>query len=461
MNSQEHSIWAGLPLASDRSQKNLSQSHAKRPRAMVACAESLEGRTLLTAAMVHQYSFSRGVEDSVRSSDWPFGANGTLVNGAAVSDNALNLQGAAYAQLPGKLIPSLDFSVTLLARETTDSDGYVELLSQGFSGAPGFYVGHDPEYQIRVGDEWQDTGVDFPRDHNWHQYAVVSDTASNQTRLYIDGQLQATRESATIISQMDDATRLGAQYKWYGENLQGGIADVRIFNGAMTDSQLAGVFAADRALFPPVVDPGGTYVTRHGQDQILDASKSYDPYGGPLTFTWDLNLDGDFSDASGASPTVSWARLQTLGVGNGGHTYRLRVQNPLGTVVDRVANAFIIAAPTPGAARSLNDLDDPYPENDLPAVRLQLQPPAPRDLPHYGRLNGRRLCAGEGRGRHARRRRLGAGRVLEHPNRRERERLELQLRRAAGARRGRLKGPVGGDRILEQQEWSEADHGLR
>lgn len=41
-----------------------------------------------------------------------------------------------------------------------------------------------------------------------------------------------------------------------------------------------------------------------------------DPDKDPLTYTWDLNGDGLFADAGGA--TLTWAQLQALGIGDDG-----------------------------------------------------------------------------------------------------------------------------------------------
>ena len=46
----------------------------------------------------------------------------------------------------------------------------------------------------------------------------------------------------------------------------------------------------------------------------LDASSSYDVDGDPITFTWDLNNDGQFTDATGATPTVTFSQTGDFAV---------------------------------------------------------------------------------------------------------------------------------------------------
>ena len=68
---------------------------------------------------------------------------------------------------------------------------------------------------------------------------------------------------------------------------------------------------------PPVASPGGGntgYLIRAGDSLVLDASGSIDLENLPLSYSWDLNGDGVFGDATGVSPTVTWSQLQALGI---------------------------------------------------------------------------------------------------------------------------------------------------
>ena len=61
-----------------------------------------------------------------------------------------------------------------------------------------------------------------------------------------------------------------------------------------------------------VADAGGPYTIDEGGDLALDGSASI--AGAGATFSWDVNNDGTFGDATGATPTLTWAQLEALGI---------------------------------------------------------------------------------------------------------------------------------------------------
>ena len=65
-----------------------------------------------------------------------------------------------------------------------------------------------------------------------------------------------------------------------------------------------------------IADAGGPYTIGEGDALTLDASASV--AGPTATYTWDVNDDGTFGDATGATPTLTWAALEVLGITNGG-----------------------------------------------------------------------------------------------------------------------------------------------
>jgi ABC-type branched-subunit amino acid transport system substrate-binding protein len=53
-------------------------------------------------------------------------------------------------------------------------------------------------------------------------------------------------------------------------------------------------------------DTGGPYHVYIGEEVILDARKSYSPYGDISKYEWDLNNDGRFTDSSGITTNYTW-----------------------------------------------------------------------------------------------------------------------------------------------------------
>jgi hypothetical protein len=69
---------------------------------------------------------------------------------------------------------------------------------------------------------------------------------------------------------------------------------------------------------PPIADANGPYTIDEGETVTLDASGSYDPDEAAgdsiISYEWDLDNDGQFDDATGASPTIPWATIASLGM---------------------------------------------------------------------------------------------------------------------------------------------------
>jgi hypothetical protein len=85
----------------------------------------------------------------------------------------------------------------------------------------------------------------------------------------------------------------------------------------------------------PVADSGGPYGIPTGTSLPLNGSASTEPDGGYgdsiVTYGWDLNNDGNYTDASGVTPTVAWSTLQSLSLGSAGvYTMRPRVTDTFG-----------------------------------------------------------------------------------------------------------------------------------
>jgi len=133
-----------------------------------------------------------------------------------------------------------DFTVSAWAKASSLSSGLMEIVSQGQSGS-NFYLGsHHTGDRIRAGDNWEDTGVTFPRDDQWHHY-VLSRSSSN-TYLYLDGSLAATKGSAIEYPDGGSGLRIGRQYGTAGEYFYGSIDEVSIWNNALTTAEVIALY---------------------------------------------------------------------------------------------------------------------------------------------------------------------------------------------------------------------------
>jgi hypothetical protein len=104
---------------------------------------------------------------------------------------------------------------------------------------------------------------------------------------------------------------------------------------------------------PPVADAGGPYTIVEGASLNLSAAASSDPESQPLTYSWDINGDNVFGDATGVSPTLSWAQLNALGIVDGPSNFNVsvRVDDGIGGVTTSTAVVLTVdnAPPTADA----------------------------------------------------------------------------------------------------------------
>ncbi|MBX9789471.1 MAG: PKD domain-containing protein, partial [Pirellulales bacterium] len=98
----------------------------------------------------------------------------------------------------------------------------------------------------------------------------------------------------------------------------------------------------------PTVVTGGPYSVTEGQSLNLNASGSSDPEGQTLTYAWDLNNDNNFNDATGVSPTLTWAQLAAFGITDGPASVtnaRVRVSDPYGGQTTSTFTVNVVNAP--------------------------------------------------------------------------------------------------------------------
>jgi ELWxxDGT repeat protein len=102
-----------------------------------------------------------------------------------------------------------------------------------------------------------------------------------------------------------------------------GDAPAAVTVGAGGQQEASAPFGS--ALAEPVA--GGPYEVAEGASLQLSASPGV-PSADPSRFdwSWDLDGDGDFADASGPTPLVTWDRLKSLGIAGGPFATTVRVR---------------------------------------------------------------------------------------------------------------------------------------
>ncbi|MFT5523589.1 MAG: VCBS repeat-containing protein [Pirellulaceae bacterium] len=143
----------------------------------------------------------------------------------------------------------------------------------------------------------------------------ISDDGVNDTHLPVAETVASNNGGSATIDAAGNAT-----YDPSGqfETLADGITATDTFTFNITDDDTgAGTGTVTVTITgvndAPTSDAGGPYAVSEGDSLTLNASASSDiDQGDSLTYSWDLNGDGVFGDATGVSPTVTWADLEAL-----------------------------------------------------------------------------------------------------------------------------------------------------
>jgi hypothetical protein len=200
--------------------------------------------TAQAANLNHHYDFSSGVIDLAGNQ------NGVLFGNANVAGGTLNLDGNGdWAEFATIIVPHAgSYSVALFARGTGVQAGFTELISQGFSGGPGFFIGTDASgSMIRATDAWVTTGVPFGAANTWTHYALVVDAGANTSKLYVNGAPAAMVPYAIVTAPTGSPSRLGRQFDPFGEYFNGSIDDVRTYDGTLTGAEVAALAVPEPA----------------------------------------------------------------------------------------------------------------------------------------------------------------------------------------------------------------------
>jgi hypothetical protein len=109
-----------------------------------------------------------------------------------------------------------------------------------------------------------------------------------------------TGDQALTIDQQNKSFILGHTYTV--EGTYGVTVTVLDDDGGYTDTFQVEVFLNT----PPVADAGGPYTIDEGANLTLNGSGSWDREDNIVSWQWDLDNDGQYDDATGATTTITW-----------------------------------------------------------------------------------------------------------------------------------------------------------
>jgi hypothetical protein len=155
--------------------------------------------------------------------------------------------------------------------------------------------------------------------------------------------------TAGTITFDDDGTSLGPPVAVAGDGTASFTSSVlavgthpltATYSG--TDDFAGSSGTTDQAV-DPLVDAGGPYNAAEGGSLTLAGSGS-----SGVSAEWDLNDDGDFTDATGPTPSLTWDALQALGIDDGPGDYPITVRGTLNgrPAVDSTTLTVSNTAPT-------------------------------------------------------------------------------------------------------------------
>ncbi|HVK43312.1 MAG TPA: Ig-like domain-containing protein, partial [Micropruina sp.] len=115
---------------------------------------------------------------------------------------------------------------------------------------------------------------------------------------------------------------------------------------AATPDLLGSSDSLDVVIQPVAFDAGGPYTVAEGESLTLAGTGSAVP---GISYSWDLNDDGDFGDATGLAPSITWTQLEALGIDDGLSSHQLRMRAVAGGV-NQVVTADLTVTNTAPAA---------------------------------------------------------------------------------------------------------------
>jgi hypothetical protein len=205
------------------------------------------------------------VVDSAASND--ASEVGTVDYGAGIIGQAITFDlTSEYVQLPNSFnIPNSGSLTTTAWVRTTDAYGPVLALRNSGNTRPiwGMYIGNNGatdnagHFIPLMRHDGTNTFTEFTstaaiNDGTWHHVALVLDRANDQYVAYVDGTAYTVGYTSNTGTSFNNQLAIGGELRWVLENrhgnderfLSGDIDDVRIYNRALTSSDISALYAS-------------------------------------------------------------------------------------------------------------------------------------------------------------------------------------------------------------------------
>jgi mannan endo-1,4-beta-mannosidase len=267
----------------------------------------LQAHPDVPAVLLHRYSFTNGDPNAIDSVG---GKNGSLVGGATISSNAVQLNGfTAYVDLPGGLITgltALSFEAWFTCSSTSgtwtrvwdfgNTDGsngcdYVCFTPKSGSNTFKYVISDaDPGYDNENRVEVLPTPTGVPV-----YVACVQDDFDGMVKLYVNGQLASSGKFYIPLSSVNNFFSYLGKSTYTGDPLmKGSIDEFRIYNSVLTAEEIAEHYSAGPDAigpFPVVIQETG------GSTEVIEGNSTPDTYTVALssqpTNTVTLTVDPD------------------------------------------------------------------------------------------------------------------------------------------------------------------------
>nr|WP_245856994.1 LamG-like jellyroll fold domain-containing protein [Actinoalloteichus hoggarensis] len=200
---------------------------------------------------VHAYKFDEG--SGVTAADAVGDAHATLTGAAwteGVEGGAVAFDGAGQADTGAPLVDTAgDYSVSAWAKLNEAGDGFQTVVSQDTGRESAFflqYSGQDQRWAMSfIG--LRALSPEKPEPNRWYHLTGVRDAQAGTLALYVDGE-KVDSKSACSAAESTGNTMIG-RGQYGGEpvdHLRGAVDDVRLFDRALSDAEVAELAAVHR-----------------------------------------------------------------------------------------------------------------------------------------------------------------------------------------------------------------------